>query len=153
MKTQDMQASGEGWKPSHDELNDWLKTRIMCSFSTLDRDGAPESAYVAFSVTGDGDYIIGTSEDSRKVHNIDNDSRASMAVIDMDARLTAQIKGKAKKLSQAAFAKLANEHYRQRPESLPFRDKPGQMHILVSPSYIKFSDCSSHPWTITEYEL
>ena len=70
---------------------------------------------------------------------------------DPSDRYTAQIKGVAKKLSDVAFASLADTHYSQRPESLPFKDEPGQTHILSSPEEIRFSDCSVSPWLTTTF--
>ncbi len=152
MKVFDKSEVRDGWAPSRGELDEWLKGRVLCSLSTLDAEGAPESATVAFSVAEDGGYIIGTSKDSHKAANLDGDNRVAMVVTDPETRYTVQIKGTAVKLAQTAFDALADEHYRQRPESLPFRDEPDQVHIKVTPHLIRFSDCSVHPWLVTEYE-
>lgn len=109
-------------------------------------------ATVAFSVTEAGELLIGTHEASRKSQNVDLDERVAVVVTDSVDRKTAQIQGAARKLAQKDFEfSYADEHYRQRPESLPFRDEPGQCHILVTPSHIKFSDTSPYPWVITEF--
>ena len=151
MKTFDASASGEAWRPSRSELSGFLREQVLTTLSSLDADGAPESATVAFSETDDGKFLIGTSQSSRKARNVEADPRVAMTVTDAERRYTVQIKGLAQKLSDTAFAALAEEHYRQRPESLPFRDDPNQVHILVSPTEIRFSDVSVHPWTVTTY--
>lgn len=153
MKVQERDSGREGWSPTRDELNEWLRGQVLCTLSTLDRTGAPESATVAFSVTETGELLIGTSALSHKSQNVDRDERVAVVVTDSDERLTAQIQGSARKLAQKVFElSYADEHYRQRPESLPFKDEPGQCHILVTPSYAKFSDASVHPWLITEFD-
>lgn len=151
MKTYEPVPGGEAWRPSRPELSGFLREQVLTTLSTLDSDGAPESATVAFSETDDGAFLIGTSEASRKVRNIEGDARVAMTVTDAERRYTAQIKGTAEKLSEVAFAALADEHYRQRPESLPFRDDASQVHVLVTPSEIRFSDVSVNPWVVTEY--
>lgn len=152
MKVQEKDGSTEGWRPTHDELNDWLRGQVLCTLATLDETGAPMGATVAFSVTDAGELLIGTSDASRKSHNIDRDERVAVVVTDADERKTAQIQGSARKIAQKVFElSYADEHYRQRPESLPFRDEPGQCHILITPNHIKFSDTGSYPWTVTEF--
>lgn len=151
MKTFDTNNHQPGWQPDRFELSDWLRSQVLCSLATLDSNGAPDIATVAFSETDQGDLIVGTSESSHKSSNIDGDSRVAMVVTDPSDRYTAQIKGVAKKLSELAFAALADTHYSQRPESLPFKDEPGQTHILISPEEIRFSDCSVSPWLTTTF--
>lgn len=152
MKIQDKSGNIEGFRPSRDELNEWLRGQVLGTFSTLDETGAPMGATVAFSVTEAGELLIGTSETSHKSQNVDRDERVALTVTDSNERMTAQIQGTAWKLAQTAFElNYADEHYRQRPESLPFKDEPDQCHILVTPKHIRFSDCRPHMWVITEF--
>jgi general stress protein 26 len=110
------------------------------------------SATVAFSVSKAGELIVGTSESSNKSQNVDRDPRVAVTITDAERRHTLQLQGLARKLSKAAFeADYAEEHYRQRPQSLPFKDDPGQCHIAITPTRMKFSDVSVFPWVITEY--
>ena len=152
MKVQEKNSSAEGWQPSRAELNTWMRGQVLCTFGTLDKTGAPMGATVAFSVTESGELLIGTSEASQKSQNIEHDERVAVVITDADERKTAQIQGSARKLAQKVFElSYADEHYRQRPESLPFKDEPGQCHILIKPSHIKFSDLRPYPWVITEF--
>lgn len=154
MKTQDTGNKGNGFCPTRDQFNEWMRRQVLSTLSTLDHTGAPNSATVAFSVTDSGEYLIGTSESSRKSQNIDTDARVAMTVTDPDERMTVQLEAIAEKLSEDEFTEqYAEEHYRQRPESLPFRDEPGQCHILVKPTHIRFSDVHVYPWVITDFEL
>lgn len=135
------------------EVNQWLKGQVLCTLATLDKTGAPMVATVAFSVTEAGELLVGTKETSRKSQNIDGDERVAVVVTDSEARITVQIEGTARKLSQDDFDQnYAEEHYRQRPESLPFRDVPGQAHILITPSHVRHSNCRPYPWEVTEFD-
>ena len=51
MKIQEKGGNIEAFRPTRDELNEWLKGQILCTLSTLDETGAPMGATVAFSVT------------------------------------------------------------------------------------------------------
>jgi len=153
MQIQERDGSVEGFHPSREEVNAWLREQVLCSFATLDETGAPNLATVAFTVTRAGELLIGTSETSRKSQNVSSDNRVAVVVTDSERRITLQLEGTARMLTKEDFdASYAEEHYRQRPESLPFRDIPGQTHILVTPTHIKFSDCRPHPWVITEFD-
>lgn len=152
MNPQDLNESNPGWRPTREEVNEFLRDQILCVLSTLDKAGAPQGATVAFSVAKSGELIIGTSETSHKARNVEYDERVAMTVTDAGERFTVQIQGIARKLTEAEFvSSYADEHYAQRPESLPFKDLPGQTHILVTPQVIRFSDCNPHPWVITEF--
>lgn len=151
MKIQDMQNTKEGWRPSREELSDFLRTQSFCVFSSVDANGAPQGATVAFSETHDGDFIIGTSVSSRKSANVDGNPHVALTVTDSVRRYTVQMEGIARKLSAEEFAEYADVHYEQLPASRPFKDAPGQVHILISPTHIRFSDCSTYPWVLTDF--
>ncbi|MEO5499233.1 MAG: pyridoxamine 5'-phosphate oxidase family protein [Candidatus Saccharimonadales bacterium] len=152
MQVQEKNGNVDGWRPTHTEVYEWLKEQPLGVLSTLNEAGAPQSATVAFSVTEFGDLLVGTSEGSRKSQNIDHDSRVAFTITDSERRITVQIEGVARKLAQVAFEMdYEAEHYKQRPESLPFKDEPGQCHIFITPQHVRFSDCRPKEWAITEY--
>lgn len=153
MQDQEKDNNVKGWQPTRNEVSDWLREQELCVFSTLDETGAPMSATTAFSVTTDGRLIVGTDEASRKSNNVDRDSRVAMTVTDPVRRVTVQLQGMAEKIPHDIFERdFEAEHYRLRPKSLPFKDEPGQCHILITPQHIKFSDVRPHPWVITEFD-
>lgn len=153
MKIQEKDSNVTGWRPSREELNEWLRDQELCVFSTLDATGAPMGATVAFSVTKDGNLIVGTDENSRKSQNVDRDGRVAMTITDPERRVTVQLQGNAEKISHNVFERTyEQEHYRLRPKSLPFKDEPGQCHILITPYHIRFSDLQPYPWVITEFD-
>lgn len=151
MKTQE-KVAGEGWRPSREEINQFVIDQVIGVLSTLDETGAPMSATVALSVGKAGELIVGTSASSHKSQNIDRDPRVAVTITDAESRHTLQAQGLARRLTKTVFeADYAEEHYRQRPQSLPFKDDPNQCHIAVAPTHIKFSDVSVYPWVVTEY--
>ena len=152
MQTEQHNTATDGVEVTREQVNDWLREQELCVFSSLDATGAPMSATVAFSVTVDGNLIVGTDENSRKSKNIDRDGRVAMTITDQNRRITVQLQGMAKKIPQEVFERTyEQEHYRLRPKSLPFKDEPGQCHILITPYHIKYSDVGAKPWAVTEF--
>lgn len=153
MQIFDPSSREAAYRPTREQVSEFIEQQVIGVLSTLDAEGAPMSATVAFSTTQDGGLIVGTAEASHKSQNIDGDDRVAVTVTDAERRYTVQLQGTAHKLGQHAFeATYAERHYSQRPESLPFRDKPGECHILISPTHVRFSDCSVSPWVTTEYD-
>ena len=153
MKIQDKESQAEGWRPSQREVGEFLKGMPLCSFATIAEDGSPQIARVAFSVHEGLGVLIGTDAASRKAVNVRRDPHVALEVTDADKRFTVQYEGVATQLTDDEFAALEEEHYRQRPESAPFKDEPGQCHILVSPAFVRFSDCNPHPWVLSEFRF
>lgn len=147
-----MESGRAGWQPSRQEVSEFLRGQPLCTIATVDAEGQPQAATVAFSVTIEGNLIIGTSESSRKAHNIGRDPRVAMVVTDNDQRYTVQLEGAAHILSSEEFDYYAEEHYSQLPASRPFRDKPGEVNILITPHHLRFSDCNPFPWVLTEFD-
>ena len=151
MKIQDMEATHEGWEPTLREVGEFLKGLPLCSFATLSSNGRPQIARVAFSVHEGLGLIVGTSATSRKAKNVNGDAHVAVEATDEDQRYTVQYEGSARQISEQEFAAFEDEHYRQRPESAPFRDEPGQCHILITPTWVRFSDCNPQPWVLSEF--
>lgn len=152
MKTFDPANTSEGYRPTRQQVDEFIDARVIGVLSTLDEDGAPVGATVAFSATQNGCWIVGTQESSRKAANIKGDPRVAVTITDADARYTVQAEGIARVLTSNEFVQeYADEHYQKRPESLPFKDTPGECHILIEPLHIRFADCSVNPWVTTEF--
>lgn len=141
------------WKPSQKEVAEFLNTQIMGTIATLGPNGQPQAANVAFSQNDQLELLIGTSETSRKAKNIDRDARVAYEVTDPDKRYTVQFEGTARRLSAEEFSTREKAHFEKLPWSLPFKDIQGQVYILLQPSWVRFSDCSSYPWTLTEFHF
>jgi hypothetical protein len=74
-----------------------------------------------------------------------------MVVTNEEKRYTVQMQGTAKALSAEEFESYSDDHYEQLPFSRAYKDNPEQVHFLISPTFLRFSDCSVYPWVLTEY--
>lgn len=151
MATQTFTGSEKGWRPSMSEVADFLNTQQLGRIATLGPDGRPQVANVAFSQNDVLELIVGTSDVSRKAQNIGRDNRVAFEATDPDKRYTVQFEGVARKLSNEEFEERADAHFQKLPGSLPFKDIVGQVHFLLEPSWVRFSDVSVYPWATTEF--
>lgn len=153
MKKQQTEDRQKGWHPTKQEIVEFLNTQQLGRIATLGSDGYPQVANVAFSQNDALELIVGTSETSRKAMNIMHDSRVAFETTDPEKNYTIQFEGNAYRLSAEEFKGRSNAHFKKLPDSLPFKDLKGQAYFLLKLSWIRFSDCSVIPWTITEYTL
>lgn len=153
MKTQDMTTGRQGLRPTKDELYEWLSRQFLCSIASHGKDGYPNVATVAFSQTKDLQFVIITSDSSRKASNIARDEKVALAIANENDRYTVQLEGKAKRLDWDEFEQYSAYHYEKLPFSLPFKDIPGQTPYLISPVHIRFTDASVRPWELTEVHV
>lgn len=154
MKTQVMSAEQEAFRPTKDQVVEFLDTQVLGTLSTITESGQPQGATVAFSQTPELEFIVGTDIGSRKSINMQNDEHVALTVTDGERRFTVQAEGRARMLGAKAFeTTYATGHYNKLPASLPFKDVEGQVHFLITPSYVRFSDCNPHPWVVTEFNF
>lgn len=151
MKTQDMTPGRAAWRPTKSELYKWLDDQILCVVSSIDDDGYPNSATVAFSQTEDLEFIFITDKSSRKAKNIALNGKVAMNITNENDRYTVQLEGDASEMTPEQFSKYEENHYRKLPYSLPFKDIPGQTPFLVRPVRVGFTDVSVRPWHVTEF--
>ncbi len=150
MKTQDTIPGQAGFKPTNQELYEWLDKQILCVIATQGDDGYPNGATVAFSQSPDLQFVIITDQDSRKAGNMMCSSKVALTITNEDDRYTLQLEGDAKQLTWDEFEPFAEHHYAKLPFSLPFKDIPGQTPFLIAPAHMRFSDVSVRPWELTE---
>lgn len=154
MKTQDMAPGREGWKPTKQEVVEFLGTQNLCVIATLAVDGRPQTATVAFSESPNLEIIIGTDINSRKSQNMQREGRVALTITDPENRMTVQIEGLALLITKESFAeKYSTRHYEKLPFSMPFKDIKEQVNFVITPTWVRFSDCRPYPWVTTEIAL
>ncbi len=144
-------VQSKGWRPTQAEVVEFLNTQPLGVLATLNETGAPSAALVGFSQNADLELIIGTSDTSRKAKNMVCDGRVAFTASDTDKKYTVQFEGVATKLAMDDFDQRAEAHFAKLPYSAPFRHIPGQCYFLLTPTWARFTDCSSYPWAVTEF--
>lgn len=120
----------------------------LCVLSTVDANGASESALVGFSVFNEVELTIGTNRNSRKFKNITQNPRVSL-VIGWEKK-TVQYEGTARELTGQELQDRQKEHLVKNPGAEKYRDEPGQVYISISPTWIRFTDATVLPWRVEE---
>jgi general stress protein 26 len=118
-----------------DKMLAFLAERKYCVISTVDTNGKPESAFVAYSSEG-LELFIGTSNKSRKFANLLKNP--SVAVVIADETGEVQYEGQAKVVNPENFSEVEESHLSKIPGSRKYRDDPTQEYIHISPTWIRF---------------
>jgi general stress protein 26 len=113
----------------------FITERKYCVISTVHPNGAPESAFVAFSNSG-LDLFIGTSNQSRKFANLT--ANPSVAIVIADEKGEVQYEGSAKVVDPQNFSAVEEKHLATIPGSRKYRDDPTQEYIHVTPTWIRY---------------
>lgn len=120
---------------------------LLCVLSTIGPDGQPQSAVVGFSEDELGNLVIGTSKGSRKYRNIKNDPRVSV-VIGWGNGKTIQYEGMAHKALGEEREKYQAIHIAKHPKNARFKDILDEAYIILSPTWVRFTDATVDPWSV-----
>ncbi|HSW79885.1 MAG TPA: pyridoxamine 5'-phosphate oxidase family protein [Candidatus Saccharimonadales bacterium] len=131
------------------KILDLMTKTDLCVFSTATSDGQSHSAVVGFSANEKYEILIGTSSESRKFKAIKENPKVSL-VIGWDENLTIQYEGVASQLQGELLIERQRLHFAKLPESEEFKDEPDEEYISVSPTWIRYSDCTVYPRIIEE---
>lgn len=153
MNIQDMTTGRQGFKPTKQELGEWLDKQILCTIATIDEEAFPNTATVAFSQSTALEFVIITDTNSRKAVNIHRNNKVALTITNENDRYTLQLEGRATELSWDEFKIFEKYHYEKLPFSLPFKDIPGQSPFIIRPTHLRFGDISVRPWEYTEYDV
>lgn len=135
------------------KILDFLFDRRLGVISSVNADGFPESALVAFSETGDVHLVFGTSEKSRKYANILRKPQVAMVISDEQQRLTLQYEGVARELMGEEKAKAQEAHIRKHPAASKFAKSDTQAYFEITPTWIRFADHHIDPNEIFELKF
>jgi general stress protein 26 len=118
-----------------DKMLSFLTERKFCVISTVDSNGQPESAFVAF--TNDGlDIFIGTSNKSRKFANLT--ANPSVAIVIADETGEVQYEGQATVVDRQNYSEVEKNHLSQIPGSDKYRNDPTQEYVHVTPTWVRY---------------
>jgi pyridoxine/pyridoxamine 5'-phosphate oxidase len=136
------------------KIRDFIKPHTLTVISTIHADkAAPESACIAFAETESLELIFGTSNESRKYHNLKSNPHVSF-VIGWDSNVgTVQLEGTARELSDEE----ANTHSEimalKNKQSEKFRSRPDQRYFLFTPNWIRLQDMRNNGYEKIEINL
>lgn len=116
--------------------------------SSLSEDGRPQSAVVGFGQTKQLQIIFGTSEHSRKAQNIVRNDAVAVVIGWQDK--TIQLEGQARMLSRDEADQYAEQYFLKNPTARKYKSQPHERYFLVEPTWLRFTDTTATPWSVTE---
>lgn len=133
------------------DIYDYLNSQSLMVLSTVSEHGQPQSALVGFGQSPDLQLIIGTNKRSRKVTNILNNNRVS-AVISWGA-CTIQYQGTARLLDGDEKEHFCGLYFAKSPDAKQYSKDPNECYFIIEPTWIRYTDVSTYPWEVTEFNF
>jgi uncharacterized pyridoxamine 5'-phosphate oxidase family protein len=133
---------------------DFMASNRLTVISTVDvKSNKSEAAVLAFAEKDTLELIFGTSNTSRKYQNLQNNKNVSFVIGWTDELGTLQYEGIARELSGDEAIEhgtlMADKHEGARK----FLSHADQRYFLVNPTWLRFTDKSTHPQEVLEVEL
>jgi len=126
---------------------DLMSKQSYCVISTVSPENKSESAVVAFSQNDKFEVVIGTSKESRKFKNIQNNPNVSIVFGPQDKKAV-QYEGIARELEGDKLAEYKAQHFQKQPGSEKYEADPTQTYIIVTPTWIRLVE--SGPFIVGE---
>lgn len=119
------------------KIIEYLGERIFCVIATTHPNGTPEAAFVGYRNNDSLEFLIGTSNQSRKYKNLKANPHAALVVADTKGEI--QYEGEAVELSMAEYDEhVAAEKFTALPGIEKYRNDPCQTFFKITPSWIRF---------------
>lgn len=134
------------------QLFSFLDTCSLGVLSTVGPNGTPQSALVGIAVTPGLELIFDTVERSRKFANIGCDPRVAF-VIGWQGEVTVQYEGRASQISSTQLGPYHEIYFRKFPDGPDRLKWKGITYYVVRPSWIRYSDFTTPPPTIAEFNF
>lgn len=121
------------------DVNDFLIQHSTCVLASIADDDQPIAATVGFSHRSNFEIMVGTNNKSYKYQNIKNRSKVAI-VVGFEGSKTVQLEGVAREFTPSESELEA--HYNKVPAARKFQHQEGQTYLLISPSWLRFTDYS-----------
>ncbi len=130
----------------------YLGNHHLAVLSTVNIHGAPQSAVIGYSCTGDLELVFTSYEHSRKVVNLKKEPRVSL-VVGWDGGRTLQYEGEAHEVTGKQATKLEELHYSIVPTVAKYVLSKKQLIYKITPTWIRLIDFHQDPWHTWEVNM
>lgn len=137
---------------SRSKVFEFIASKHLMTISSVNGEGLPQAAVVGFALDEDFTLVFRTSNQSRKFRNIAGNEHVA-AVIGWDGPETVQFEGVAKEATGANGKRLVELFLTKNPKARQFLDLPDERFLVVTPTWVRYTNLSSTPWDITEFKF
>ena len=116
---------------------EYLEKFKLMTLATADLSGKPHASSILYVYDEKGDLYFCTLSDTRKVRNLREHNRVSVAMANDQTRIGIQLDGIVEELTEPRAAKIRTKLQARHPDSAPFFDNP-----LVVTFRLKPEECS-----------
>jgi hypothetical protein len=120
--------------------------------SSISSTGTPQSALVGIAVTDQLEIVFDTLRSTRKYGNLKARPACSV-VLGFPGEKTLQLEGKAMEPDGAERARYQEAYFSNWPDGRDRLDWIGLTHLVVRPTWIRFSDFDQRPPLIEEITI
>lgn len=120
------------------QVQELLQREKYCIVSTVNANGSPESAFVAFSENNKLELMIGTSKKSRKFKNILANPNVAV-VIGSDGKSTLQYEGIVRIAQSEELEDRLVAHHKKQPGAKKYQSDPSEVYLLVLPKWLRLT--------------
>lgn len=128
---------------------DFIRRQKIAVISTVTAENKPEAAVIEFGETQELELIFDTFSSYRKYQNIQHHSQVAF-VIGWDDNITVQYEGSAEELSGDRLEKYKALYFAKNSAAQRWEAREEIRYFRVRPTWIRYSDLSTRPWTIYE---
>lgn len=130
---------------------DFISKQSLAVLSTSQND-QPQSAVLEFGETKDLELVFDTFTSSRKYENLLKNNKVAF-VIGWDESITVQYEGIANELTSKESEAYKKVYWEKNPDAKKWEKREGITFFKVTPTWIRYSDLHTDPWTVFEIKF
>ncbi|HZC66037.1 MAG TPA: pyridoxamine 5'-phosphate oxidase family protein [Candidatus Dormibacteraeota bacterium] len=134
---------------NHATLHAFISQHRYAVISSLAKNGSPQSALIGIAVSPNLEIIFDTVKSSRKYPNLITNPRCSL-VIGWENEQTLQYEGIAIEPTGDELAHYQKIYFATWPDGPARLSWPGLVHLVVRPTWLRYSDFSQSAPQISE---
>lgn len=134
------------------DLVEFLRAQRWAVEASVAEGGAPQAAVIGVAVSDELELVFDTLGDTRKASNLRANPKIAL-VMGWDEGKTAQIEGIADEPAGEELARLKAVYFEKFPDGPSRESWPKITYFRVRPTWIRFSDFTTAPPTVTDLEV
>ena len=141
-----------GSMKSREQIYEFINSYKIGVLATVNPGGLPNGALIGFGLTKDLELIIGTDNSTRKYKNMQANPHVAFTVGGATLE-TVQLEGTARELGPDEMAVVREIYWVKHPYVEKYAKNPSQRYLLITPTWIRYTNIGVDPWEVAVLEL